>query len=291
MTLFKPTVLRAFLNERGIKPNKALSQNFLVDGNILNRIIEAGAVSSRDLILEIGPGPGVFTQALLAKGAEVLAIEKDPKFGDALSRLGSPQLECIIADFLNINIEEELKSRLEPGKKAKVIANIPYHITGIILQRLLPLSDLIESLTLIVQKEVVDRCVSHPKSKNYSSFTIFTRYYSTPKALFDVPASCFYPKPQVGSGVIQFRLHAPPKEPNPEFFFKVLRTAFKKRRKMMRSSLKEILSPEKVEETLEQLGFKKTARPEELSLEKFLAFVSTLLRAKNQEKNAYETKP
>lgn len=286
MTLFKPSVLKSFLREIDAAPNKALSQNFLVDGNILNKILDAAEISENDLVLEIGPGPGVLTEALLKKGATVLAIEKDRKFATALARFHSPKLVYFAEDFLKVDIESELKNRLKSGQKAKVVSNIPYHLTGIILQRLLPLHKSVSTLTLMVQKEVVERCMSHPNEKNYSSFTLFTRYYSTPESLFIVEPTCFYPKPSVSSAVMQLVLKAPPVDSDEVFFFKLSRMAFKKRRKMLRASLKSLFPAQKVEEELLSLGLKPTARPEELSLELFLQFARKLKDPKQEPTDA-----
>ena len=282
MTLFQPSVLKGFLSEIKARPKKALSQNFLTDGNILRKIVAAADTNSKDLILEIGPGPGVLTEGLLKSGASVLAVEKDEKFAQALNRFNTPSLQCLSTDFLAIDTEKELKKRLPPGLKAKVISNIPYHLTGIILQRLLPLSEAISSLTLLVQEEVAQRCVSLPKTKSFSSFTLFTHYYSTPKLLFKVEPSCFFPQPKVRSAVVQFSLKKPTYNIDSSYFFQITKAAFTKRRKMLRSSLKSIYSPEIVENELKKLGLKTTSRPEELSLDLFLKFARALKKeAKN----------
>ena len=276
MSLFKPSVLKNFLRELEAAPNKNLSQNFLIDGNILNKILAAAEVTPGDFVVEIGPGPGVLTEALLKKGAYVLAIEKDKKFAQSLKRFESPHFECLAIDFLAVDLQDELKNRLKSSQKAKVISNIPYHLTGIILQRLLPLHETISQLTLMMQKEVTERCLSEPKEKNYSSFTLFTRFYSHPKFLFKVEPSCFYPKPSVSSAVMQLTLRKPTHEVDTRFLFAITRTAFKQRRKMLRASLKSLFSAQEVEAILQSLGLKPTARPEELTLEMFLCFAQRL---------------
>lgn len=280
MTLFKPSTLKSFLAEIGARPKQSLSQNFLTDGNILGKIIEAADISPKDLILEIGPGPGVLTEGLLKLGTRILAVEKDQKLAKALKRFNSLNLECLTADFLAIDTEKELKKRLEPGLKAKVISNIPYHLTGIILQRLLPLNEVLSSLTLLVQKEVAERCISPPKRKSYSSFTLFTQYYSTPKLLFKVEPSCFYPKPKVCSALLQFTLKKPRYNIDSSYFFQVTKTAFTQRRKMLKSSLKSLFSSENVEKALIKLDLNPASRPEEISLDLFLKFARELKKAK-----------
>lgn len=271
-SLYKPSELHKFLNEMGIKPKKGLSQNFLIDGNILKKLIVAADVQKDEKILEIGPGPGVLTEALLERGARVIAIEKDQKLAQYLERLQNGKLTIIVDDFRNVS----LKNILEGEKKLKVIANIPYSITGIILQKLMPKREEIESIYLMVQKEVAERCTAQKGTKDYSSFTLFTKYHADPKLLFAVPRTCFYPKPKVDSAVLELKLKPPPVNAPYEPLFELIRKAFQMRRKMLRASLKFLVSSDVIENALETIGLSKTARPQELSLEDFSALWFTL---------------
>ncbi|MCB1109482.1 MAG: ribosomal RNA small subunit methyltransferase A [Chlamydiia bacterium] len=273
MSLYKPSKLAQFLAEKGIKPKKGLSQNFLIDGNILRKLIAAANLSQEDTVLEIGPGPGVLTEALLEAGAHVIAIEKDENLARNLERLQNGNLTILADDFRNIRFKRLLKDK----KKVKVIANIPYHITGIILQELLPQGySHIESIHIMVQKEVALRCQAPVGTKDYSSFTLFTQYHAQPKLLFTVSPSCFYPPPKVESAILELKLHPPPVEAPYEPLFQIIRTAFQMRRKMLRTSLKSLYPPEKTEQALETLGFVKTTRPQELSLKNFSALFFSL---------------
>ncbi|MCK4934700.1 MAG: ribosomal RNA small subunit methyltransferase A, partial [Simkaniaceae bacterium] len=199
--LYRPSSLLAFLSENTVYPKKHLSQNFLIDGNIIKKIILAAAVKPNDLIVEIGPGPGVLTEALLQKGATVIAIEKDTLFANKLHRLAEDRSKLTVysQDILTFPLEETLKNY--PDKQVKVISNLPYHLTSPIIEKLIPLYQIISTLTLMVQKEVGKRCTAEVNSKNYSSFPLFLQYYSTPKYLFSVSASCFLPKPKVDSAI------------------------------------------------------------------------------------------
>ncbi|MCB1082545.1 MAG: ribosomal RNA small subunit methyltransferase A [Chlamydiia bacterium] len=268
MPLYKPSELFDFLNERGIQPKKGLSQNFLIDGNILRKMVESANVQENETIIEIGPGPGALTEALLAAGARVIAIEKDEALGRDLERLQNGKLDILIDDFRNIRFSRLIKS----GEKAKVIANIPYSLTGVILQELLPKHEKITTIHLMVQKEVAERCTASPNTKDYSSFTLFTHYHAIPKYLFTVSKNCFYPKPKVDSAVLQLTLIPPPVEVPYAPFFAMVKEAFQMRRKMLRASLKKYASPEKIEATLQLIGKNKTARPQELSLADFSSF-------------------
>lgn len=274
--VYKPSDLQAFLKEWGLHAKKGLSQNFLIDGNIVQKIVNAAEVSSEDFVVEIGPGPGALTQALLERGARVLAIEMDPIFAEALVRLQTPdqRLEIVQADILKFPLAETLRKR--QGKKCKVVANLPYHITTPILTLLFPLSDLIESLTIMVQKEFGDRMSSQKGTPEYSSLTVFLQFYGAVASSFTVGPNCFYPRPKVHSSVIHCKLHPPLLAGSEEKFFQLTRTAFGQRRKMLRSSLKDLYSPEKIEAALLQIGHPVTERPEELSVHEFIALYHIL---------------
>lgn len=273
MPIYKPSELRLFLNELGIFPKKGLSQNFLIDKNIIRKIISASNVQPDDLILEIGPGPGSLTEALLETGAQVIAVEKDEILANALERLqtSSGQLSIFCQDIMKFPLEEEVLRKLKTGKKAKVIANLPYHLTTPIIAQLALYHTLFSSLTVMVQDEVGRRMTAKPDTSEYSSFTVFLNFYTHPHYAFTVSHNCFYPAPKVDSAVVVLELHAPalPKEAA-ETFFQLTRTAFEHRRKMLRASLKELFPSEKTEQALQAIGQNPLARPEVLSLEEFI---------------------
>lgn len=265
---YRPSDLRAFLDDLGVKPKKRLSQNFLIDGNIVRKIAQFAGVKKGDCIVEIGPGPGALTEHLLQIGAQVAAIEKDETFAKALDRFQPPdqRLSVIAADVLDVSVDKCFQ------KKGKIVANLPYHLTTPILAKLVPLNHAFESITVMVQKEVAERFIARPRSKEYSSFTLFLEFYSKPEYGFTVEPTCFYPRPKVQSAVVKLQLKKPPSVSSVDQFFKVTRTAFQKRRKMMRASLKELYGAEAVTSALESAGIDPEARPEELSLGDFLRF-------------------
>jgi len=268
MGLYQPKALKKLLEDLKTHPRKSLGQNFLIDGNIVRKIIDSSTVDEGDHVLEVGPGPGVLTEALLEKGALVTAIEKDDRFSAALKEWQHPNLTIVHEDFLRVDLPPLLKN------KTKVVANIPYNITGILLQKLLPMGKQIASLTLMVQKEVAERLVAKKGTNNYSSFTLFAAYYSTPKLLFSVEPTCFYPKPKVTSAVVQLTLReVDEKAPSP---LQLIRKAFQQRRKMLRASLKSIYTATQIESALKEIGLPETARPQELSLEDFQKLYSLL---------------
>jgi 16S rRNA (adenine1518-N6/adenine1519-N6)-dimethyltransferase len=273
MPIYKPSELLQFLESLGISPRKGLSQNFLIDGNILRKIIEAANVQPGDLVLEIGPGPGSLTELLLAAGAKVIAVEKDPILAEALKRLNTNgNLEVFCQDIMEFPLQEVFKEQ----KKGKVIANLPYHLTTPIIAMLAPLNHLFSSLTLMVQDEVGRRFTASPGTPAYSSFTVFLEFYSNPSYAFKVSRNCFYPPPKVDSAVVHLALKTPPAIEDKRAFFDMTRTAFQQRRKMIKVSLKELYSSEKVMRALGELDLNPHARPEDLSLTQILSLYAKL---------------
>ncbi len=279
MKIFKPSELHAFLKAHGTRAKKSLSQNFLIDGNILRKIVQVAKIVPGDLVIEIGPGPGALTEALLEAGAQVIAIEMDPIFSEALQRLKQPgySLEIVQGDALAIDL-----AALAKGKKAKIVANLPYHITTPLLTRALPLFNSFSSLTLMVQKEFAVRMIGKPSTPNYSSFTIFTQFYADAKLAFTIAPSCFYPPPKVHSAIMHCTLHPPPEGIEPEAFFQLTRTAFQQRRKFLRSTLQALFPRAEIEQKLSAMGLKHSARPEELSLDQFLTLFRLLRDAEGK---------
>lgn len=268
--MYKPTELHAFLREMGIAPKKGLSQNFLIDGNIIRKIVAAANVQPGDIVLEIGPGPGSLTQALLEAGAHVIAVEKDTALAHALERFKGPDrhLEVYCDDILTFPLAEKLPK----DKKIKVIANLPYHVTTPILVYLLSQRSFFYSFTVMVQEEVGRRFTALPGNKDYSSFTVFLNFFSNPSYAFTVSHHCFFPAPKVNSAVVVLKMKEPPQVENEEEFFKLVRTAFEHRRKMLRASLKTLIPQNIISSTLEKIGQNPLARPENLSLTDFLNF-------------------
>jgi 16S rRNA (adenine1518-N6/adenine1519-N6)-dimethyltransferase len=256
-----------FLNELGTTPKKGLSQNFLIDSNVVKKIIQTADIQKNDIVLEIGPGPGALTALLLSTGATVYAIEKDPIFAKALSRLQTKdqRLTVYCADALEFPIHQIPFN--------KVVANLPYHITTPLLEKCF--SSPFTSLTLMVQKEVATRLFAKTCTKDFGSLTLFAQYYATLKSQFAVSSSCFYPKPSVDSAVIHLLSHPQPTEAS-EHFFPIMRRSFQQRRKMLSTSLQEFASSENIKSTLKSLHIREDARPEMLSFDQWLAFTKKM---------------
>ena len=258
--------LLSFLEEIGASPRKSLSQNFLIDKNIILKLIALAQIKPDDKVLEIGSGPGAITEELLAAGAHVLAVEMDRLFSAHLKP--HPNLQVHSGDILKFPFES-----LKPGPW-KVVSNLPFHITAPTFAKLFDHIDLFDSFTLIVQKEVVDRIRAKPRSKQYGSLTIFLNFYTEIEATFPISASCFYPKPSVDSTAIRLLPRAIKPTIAPEHFFPIVHKAFQQRRKMLSSSLKSLST--NIPLYLESMGLPAKARPEELSLDEWIQFIEKL---------------
>jgi 16S rRNA (adenine1518-N6/adenine1519-N6)-dimethyltransferase len=231
MSIAHPRTLLPFLKQIGAVPRRGLSQNFLIDANILRKIVKVANLCPADCVLEIGPGPGALTQELLKTEARVIAIEKDPAFAQSLCRLESgSRLQIIQADFLKFRLE----SLGEPA--LKVVANLPYHITTPILHRLCQDSRFLSKAWIMVQKEVALRMVAVPKARQMNSLAIFLQTYCHPKIVLSVSRRCFYPAPKVDSCVVELNFFPPPIK-DLEKFHAFVRRAFQQRRKTLRSTL------------------------------------------------------
>lgn len=252
-----------FLKQLKAKPKKSLSQNFLVDPNIVRKIIQTAEIAPGDFVLEIGPGPGALTQALLKNGAHVFAVEMDRLFARELARFQNGRLSVYETDFLIFPME------ILP-KPIKVVANLPYHITTPVLEKLFISS--FSSLTIMVQKEVATRMTARPGTKEFGSLSLFVQYYAKIHSSFSVSSRCFYPRPKVDSGLV--RLDA---IPTPQIDpFPLIHPAFQHRRKMLTSSLS--YPKEQIKKGLTAIGIRSDARPEMLSLDQWLKLTEELAK-------------
>ncbi|MFA5250257.1 MAG: 16S rRNA (adenine(1518)-N(6)/adenine(1519)-N(6))-dimethyltransferase RsmA [Parachlamydiales bacterium] len=287
---YQPSQLKNLLKALGKNPRKALSQNFLIDGNILKKIILAADVQPNDWVLEIGSGPGALSYALVRSGAKLVAVEKDPAFAGHLKNSKLPGLAVLTEDFLQTDLEKlpllftglcsPLKSKTPD--QIKVIANLPYHITTPILLKLFESSPLFTSFTLMVQKEFARRLIARPRTKDYSSLTLLAQTYAEISLSFLVSAASFYPQPKVASAVLFFRLKPPPlKQPDLKSWHAFVQKAFQQRRKKLTSSLAKNFAKEKIASALVALKLNPDSRPEELAFNAFLALFQKLQTEKS----------
>lgn len=255
---------------------KKFGQNFLIDTHVLEKIIEESRITKDDFVLEIGPGIGTMTQYLCENAREVAAVEIDknliPILADTLSAYDN--VEVINDDILKVDINK-LAEEKNGGKPIKVVANLPYYITTPIIMGLFESHVPIDSITIMVQKEVADRMQVGPGSKDYGALSLAVQYYASPYIVANVPPNCFIPRPNVGSAVIRLtRYQEPPVQvKDPKLMFKLIRASFNQRRKTLQNGLNnspEIsFSKEEITKAIESLGVSPSVRGEALSLEQF----------------------
>ena len=275
-TLGNPKNTIAVLQKYNFNFQKKFGQNFLINTRILEEIIEAARITKDDFVLEIGPGIGTMTQYLCEAAREVVAVEIDtnliPILGDTLSEYDN--VTVLNDDILKVDINKLAQER-NGGRPIKVVANLPYYITTPIIMGLFESHVPIDSITIMVQKEVADRMQEGPGSKEYGALSLAVQYYANPKIVVNVPPSCFMPQPKVGSAVIRLERHpsAPVEVDNEKLMFQLIRASFNQRRKTLANGLNnspEIhLSKEVIQESIEELGVPVTIRGEALSLEQF----------------------
>ena len=283
-TLGNPTNTIAILQKYNFNFQKKFGQNFLIDSNILENIIEAANVTKQDCVLEIGPGIGTMTQYLCENAREVVAVEIDKKLipileNDTLAPYDN--ISIINEDILKVDINKIVQEK-NNGKPVKVVANLPYYITTPIIMGLFESHVPLESITIMVQKEVAERMQVGPGTKDYGALSLAVQYYAKPELMFIVPAGCFMPRPNVDSAVIRLTRHTNPpvtvKDENK--MFNIIRAAFNQRRKTLVNSLNNAaginVTKAAVADALDKMGISQTIRGEALTLEQF-ALLSDLI--------------
>ena len=285
--LGNPQATIAVLNKYGFTFQKKFGQNFLIDPHVLDKIIRAAEITEDDFVLEIGPGMGTMTQYLAYAAREVYAVEIDksliPILEDTLSDYDN--VTVINEDILKVNIAK-LAEEKNGGRPIKVVANLPYYITTPIIMGLFESHVPIDSITIMVQKEVADRMQVGPGSKDYGALSLAVQYYASPYIVANVPPNCFIPRPNVGSAVIRLsRYQEPPVQvKDPKLMFKLIRASFNQRRKTLVNGIKNSgdfsLSKEEIENVFEKCGLPLNIRGEALTLEQFAMLANCIYEMK-----------
>ena len=281
--LGEPQHTIAVLQKYNFHFQKKFGQNFLIDTRVLERIISEAGVTKDDFVVEIGPGIGTMTQYLCEAAGAVAAVEIDknliPILQDTLSEYDN--VEIINQDILKVDLAA-LAEEKNGGKPIKVVANLPYYITTPIIMGLFESHVPIESITVMVQKEVADRMQCGPGSKDYGALSLAVQYYAKPEIVANVPPNCFMPRPNVGSAVIRLTRHEkPPVEVTDEkLMFRLIRASFNQRRKTLVNGLKNAsdlsFTKEQIEAAIEAIGQPLTIRGEALTLEQFAQLANQL---------------
>ena len=275
-TLGNPQNTIEILQKYKFNFQKKFGQNFLIDEHVLDKIIRAAEITKDDYVLEIGPGIGTMTQYLACAAREVTAVEIDraliPILEDTLKEYDN--VSIINEDILKVDIAALAKEK-NGGRPIKVVANLPYYITTPIIMGLFESHVPLESITVMVQKEVADRMQVGPGTKDYGALSLAVQYYAEPYIVANVPPNCFMPRPAVGSAVIRLTRHQkPPVEVMDEkLMFRLIRASFNQRRKTLANGLKNSgelnLSKEVITAAIEKLGKGSSVRGEALDLEEF----------------------
>lgn len=261
-----------------MRPRKQLGQHWLRSPKVLKEILKAAELNGGDRILEIGPGTGVLTEPLVAQSQEVVSVELDRRaYAKLQQQFSQPNLHLIQGDILELDLNS-----LPNGCPNKVVANIPYNITGPILMKLLgtipaPRRPPFDQLVLLVQREVADRLVAQPKTRAFGALSLRVQYLATCESICPVPASAFYPVPKVTSAVIRLRPHPTlPPVNNPLWLNHLIKQGFATRRKMLATALKPILDADLVRDRLESLGISTKCRGEDLNLDQWIQLSEAL---------------
>ncbi len=284
-TLGKPQNTIEILQKYHFNFQKQYGQNFLIDIRVLEKIISAAGITDEDYVLEIGPGIGTLTQYLCERAREVAAVEIDKNLIPILADTLSPyqNVEIINKDILKLDIIGLVKEKNQ-GNPIKVVANLPYYITTPIIMELFESHVPVESITVMVQKEVADRMQVGPGTKDYGALSLAVQYYAEPEIVANVPPNCFIPRPNVGSAVIRLTRHQkPPVQVKDEaLMFRLIRASFNQRRKTLINGLNNSpvvpYSKKQVAEALKELGLPVNVRGEALTLEQFAQLSNQLCR-------------
>ena len=273
------------LSKYNMSAKKKFGQNFLIDSGVLDGIVEASGVTKEDCVLEIGPGIGSLTQYLAEAAKRVVSVEIDktliPVLNDTLSEYDN--VTIINEDILKVEIESIVKEYNE-GRAIKVVANLPYYITTPIIMKLFESGAPIDSITVMVQKEVADRMVMGPGNKDYGSLSLAVGYYAKATAVMNVPPGSFIPQPNVGSAVVHLKRYEKPavEVGNEKYMFEIIRTAFNQRRKTLSNSLSNNpslkVTRQQVQDALTEINIDEKARGEILSLTQFARLSDILQR-------------
>lgn len=279
--LSNPKVTIEIIQKYNFAFQKRFGQNFLIDGHVIEKIIRAAEITKDDVVLEIGPGIGTMTQYLAEAAGEVFAVEIDKNL--------LPILAETLAEYDNVTVvnEDILKvdiAALTGGRPVKVVANLPYYITTPIIMGLFENHVPVDSITVMVQKEVADRMQTGPGSKDYGALSLAVQYYAEPYIVANVPPNCFMPRPKVGSAVIRLTRHEvmPVETKDEKLMFSIIRASFNQRRKTLANGLKnsELLhfSKEEIEAAITACGWPLTIRGEALNLQEFARLTDELCK-------------
>lgn len=273
---YSPIKMKELLNKYGFNLKKMYGQNFIIDENIINNIINVSKIDKETLVIEIGPGAGSLTYKLSEKAKNVICYEIDTTLKEVLNETlkEKDNVEIIYQDFLKADVLKELKKY--KYKKLYVVANLPYYVTTPIIVKIIEDNIQVDKMVVMVQKEVGDRFRAQPGSKDYGSLSIFLNYYFDIKKVLDISKNVFIPKPNVDSIVVEFSRKKDLKYlKDKELFFKLIRDSFTQKRKTLRNNLKEY-NLKIIEDVLKKYNYNLSVRAEQLDIDIFIEIANNI---------------
>lgn len=284
MKLYEPSTIKLIKNKYGFRFSKSLGQNFLIDKEVIDGIVSGAGISEEDLVIEIGPGIGVLTQAAAEKAGRVVAVEIDRNLIEIMKFTldGLTNVKIINDNILKTDLQALIRENLGELKHVKILGNLPYYITTPIIMKLLSENVGAESITVMMQKEVADRLMASPGTKTYGAVSVAVQYYSKVNHIIDAPHTSFMPQPKVDSSVLRLDVLDEPlvKVENEKHYFGVVRAAFSQKRKTLLNSLGSTGAPKDViRNALAATGIDESRRAETLSLQDFAVISEELEKA------------
>ena len=274
--LYSPKVVREIIDLYDFKFKKSLGQNFLIDKNFVDKIVDAAEIENQN-VLEIGPGIGTITYEMAKLAKKVVAIEIDQTLIPILQEnLGEfENTKVINEDILKVDLKKLVEEEFN-GESFKVVSNLPYYITTPIIEMLITTGISCDDMTIMVQKEVAERMVASESSKEYSSLSVFIKFYTDAKVVINLPKSVFMPQPKIDSTILNLKLRLYDDKVNQDMLFKLVRAGFNKRRKTILNSLSDVVAKDDLKLAFEKLNLAENLRAENLSLDDYINLANEL---------------
>lgn len=274
--LYSPKVVKEIIDFYDFSFKKSLGQNFLIDKNFVDKIVESADIENQN-VLEIGPGIGTITYEMAKTAKKVVAVEIDqnlmPILDQNLEEFDNAKV--INEDILKVDLKNLVEEEFN-GESFKVVSNLPYYITTPIIEKLITTGLPCNDMTIMVQKEVAERMVAGEKDKEYSSLSVFIKFYTDAKVIVNLPKSVFMPQPKIDSTILNLKLRIYDNNVNEDTLFKLVRAGFNKRRKTILNSMSDVVSKDNLREAFMNLDVKENLRAENLSIDDYIRLANEL---------------
>lgn len=274
--LYSPKIVREIIDLYDFNFKKSLGQNFLIDKNFVDKIVDAAAIENQN-VLEIGPGIGTITYEMAKQAKKVVAIEIDqsliPILDENLEEFANAKV--INQDILKTDLKKLVEEEFN-GESFKVVSNLPYYITTPIIEMLITTGLPCDDMTIMVQKEVAERMVAGESDKEYSSLSVFIKFYTEAEVITNLPKSVFMPQPKIDSTILNLKLRIYDENVNQDLLFKLVRAGFNKRRKTILNSMSDVIEKDRLKEAFAKVNLAENLRAENLSIDDFINLTNEL---------------